>query len=119
MKTSGSAITSSILCPDANGNTSPTITYVMAVNNLPADYKFNSIGIDIHALNGAGAYQESSDRWTGYGMSTSKPEQAKRHCQPLHRHRILTSQPESILMAHAIKYGILQHPMKWPRLRRI
>lgn len=61
MKTSGSAITSSILCPDANGNTSPTITYVMAVNNLPADYKFNSIGIDIHALNGAGAYQESSD----------------------------------------------------------
>lgn len=67
MKTSGSAITSSILCPNVNGNTSPTITFDLTVSGLPSGFSFDNVGLDIHALNGTGAYQESSDgvdrRW--------------------------------------------------------
>ncbi|MDE5912777.1 MAG: hypothetical protein K2G81_03950, partial [Muribaculaceae bacterium] len=57
MKTSGSAISSAILCPDINGNTSPTITFQLTVSGLPADFSFNNVGLDIHALNGGGSYQ--------------------------------------------------------------
>lgn len=58
--TAGS-ITSSILCPNANANTSPTITFELTVSGLPADYSFTNIGLDIHALNGANGYQEHND----------------------------------------------------------
>lgn len=61
MKTSGSAISSAILCPDINGNTSPTITFQLTVSGLPADFSFNNVGLDIHALNGGGSYQEAAD----------------------------------------------------------
>lgn len=67
MKTSGAAISAAVLCPNVNGNTSPTITFDFTVTGLPADFKFNTVGLDIHALNGAGNYQEHSDgaprRW--------------------------------------------------------
>ena len=60
-KTSGSAVSSSLLCPDVNGNTSPTITFKLSVTGLPADFSFDRVGLDIHALNGQGSYQEASD----------------------------------------------------------
>ncbi len=61
MKTSGSAISSDILCPDVNGNSNPTITFLMTVKGLPASFTFNTIGLDIHAFNASGAYQSHED----------------------------------------------------------
>ena len=61
MKTSGTNITSGILCPNANGNTSPTIVFTLSLSGLPADFAFDGIGLDIHALNGSGAYQYNND----------------------------------------------------------
>lgn len=57
----GGVITSEIVCPDKNANTSPTITMVMTVRGLPSGYKCSNIALDIHALNGASNYQEHSD----------------------------------------------------------
>jgi hypothetical protein len=61
MKTSGTNITEAILCPDVNGNTSPTITFVISVTGLPSSFNYSSVGLDIHALNAGGAYQASDD----------------------------------------------------------
>ncbi len=58
MKTS---VSSSLLCPDVNGNTSPTITYVLSVSGLPADYSFDHVGLDVYALNASGASQSPTD----------------------------------------------------------
>lgn len=57
----GGVITSEIVCPNINANTSPTITMVMTVRGLPSGYKCSNIALDIHALNGASNYQEHSD----------------------------------------------------------
>lgn len=65
-----SAITAGILCPDVNGgsdsNTSATtatpIELTFTYTNLPSTFtSFNSIGLDIHALNGSGNYQYNND----------------------------------------------------------
>ena len=61
MKTSGTGITSGILCPNVNGNASPTIVFTLSLSGLPADFAFDGIGLDIHALNGSGAYQYNND----------------------------------------------------------
>ena len=58
--TAGS-ITSSILCPNANANTSPTITMTFTVAGLPEGYTFDKLGLHIHALNGSNGYQETGD----------------------------------------------------------
>lgn len=63
--TAGS-ITSSILCPNVNGNSSDIeskpIELTFTYSNLPSTFtSFNSIGLDIHALNGSSNYQENSD----------------------------------------------------------
>lgn len=61
MKTSSANLTSDVLCPNINGNTSPTITMEFTINGLPADAVLSSIGLDIHAFNNAGEYQDHSD----------------------------------------------------------
>ena len=60
-KATGNAVTENILCPNVNGNTSPTITLTFEVSGLPAEWKFNTVGLNIHALNGGGNYQENGD----------------------------------------------------------
>ena len=60
-KATASNVTASILCPNANGNTSPTITMTFTVTGLPEGYTFNQFGLHIHALNGSGAYQQTND----------------------------------------------------------
>lgn len=54
-------VAASVLCPDVNGNTSPTITYVMQVTGLPGTFTYNTVGLDIHAMNASGAYQQAND----------------------------------------------------------
>ncbi|MDE5901019.1 MAG: discoidin domain-containing protein, partial [Muribaculaceae bacterium] len=61
LKGSAGAVTSAILCPNVNANTSPTITFDLTVSGLPGNYSFTNIGYDIHALNGANNYQEHGD----------------------------------------------------------
>lgn len=61
MKTSGSGITGSVLCPDVNATTSPTINLGLDITGLPSSFKIASIALDLHALNAAGAYQSNSD----------------------------------------------------------
>lgn len=57
----GGVINSGILCPNVNANTDPTIELTFTVNGLPADFSFNKVGLDIHALNGGSNYQENAD----------------------------------------------------------
>ena len=61
LKETSNAVTSAIVCPNANGNTSPTITLTFQMSDLPEGFSFNNIGLDIHALNGGNNYQERGD----------------------------------------------------------
>lgn len=61
LKGTANAVTAAIVCPEVNGNTSPTIQLAFAVKGLPADFSFNKLGLHIHALNGGGSYQETGD----------------------------------------------------------
>ena len=60
-KGTSNAVTNSILCPNVNGNTGPTIELTFSVNGIPADFTFDKIALEIHALNGGSNYQENSD----------------------------------------------------------
>ena len=60
-KGTGNAVTSSIICPNVNGNTSPTITLTFTISGVPTGFAFNKVGLDIHALNGGSNYQENAD----------------------------------------------------------
>lgn len=60
-KATGNAATPEILCPNVNANTSPNIVLTFEVSGLPAEWKFNTVGLNIHALNGGGNYQENGD----------------------------------------------------------
>ncbi len=53
--------TSSILCPNANGTSSPTIVLTFNVSGLPTGFSYNNVGMDIHALNGSDVYQQNGD----------------------------------------------------------
>ena len=52
LRATAGSITSSIVCPNANANTSPTITMTFTVAGLPEGFVFNKLGLHIHALNG-------------------------------------------------------------------
>lgn len=54
-------VTESILCPNVNANTSPTIELKFKVMGLSEFYTFNELGLHIHALNGTNGYQEPND----------------------------------------------------------
>ncbi|MCQ2206014.1 MAG: GEVED domain-containing protein [Bacteroidaceae bacterium] len=60
-KTTGNAVSGNLLCFDVNGNTSPTITFSVALNGLKEPIDFDIVGMDIHALNGQGNYQQNND----------------------------------------------------------
>ncbi len=64
MKTSGTGISSAVLCPDVNATTSPTINLGLSVTGLPSSFKIASMAIDLHALNAAGGYQQNADNKT-------------------------------------------------------
>ena len=50
-----------IICPNVNGNSSPTINLELEITGLPEGFKFNAAGLYIHAFNASGAYQSTSD----------------------------------------------------------
>ena len=50
-----------IICPNVNGNTNPTITYALQLNGVPANLNLKGMALDIHALNGGGSYQDNKD----------------------------------------------------------
>ena len=61
MMTSGTNVTSAILCPDKNTNSGETISLRFKLEGLPQGFVFNQAAPDIHALNSGGAYQSNSD----------------------------------------------------------
>lgn len=60
-KATSNAVTGSIICPNANANTSPTIELTFTINGIPNGFTFDNAGLDIHALNGGSNYQENND----------------------------------------------------------
>lgn len=60
-KATASSVTASMICFDVNGNTSPTITFSVAITGLTESVTFSEVGIDIHALNGSSNYQQNGD----------------------------------------------------------
>lgn len=71
-KATSNAVTQHILCPNINANQNPTIKLTFTITGLPADFKFNKIGLDIHALNGGSNYQERGDGVTRQWNITAK-----------------------------------------------
>lgn len=61
LKNAGAAVNAALICPDVNANTSPTIQLTVTVQGLPSSLTFDKMGLDIHALNGGGAYQANND----------------------------------------------------------
>lgn len=64
LKATAGAVTSDIVCPNVNANTSPEIKLTLTINGVPEGFSFDKIGLDIHALNGASNYQENNDNVT-------------------------------------------------------
>lgn len=60
-KATAGNVTEEILCPNVNGSSNPTIEISVSLSGLPANFSFNTIGLDIHALNGANSYQQNND----------------------------------------------------------
>ena len=54
-------VTESILCPDVNGSTSPSIVLEFKVTGLNEFYTFNELGLHIHALKSGSYYQSPTD----------------------------------------------------------
>ena len=55
-------VTASVLCPNVNANTNPTIELKFKVTGLSEFYTFKELGLHIHALNSGGNYQDSNDK---------------------------------------------------------
>ncbi len=53
-------VTESILCPNVNGNTNPTININFTLNGIN-NFTFDKAGLHIHALNGGNGYQDPAD----------------------------------------------------------
>ena len=64
LKGTQNAVTNSIVCPNVNGNTTPTINLTLTVSGIPTTFTFNKIALDIHALNGGSNYQDPNDNVT-------------------------------------------------------
>lgn len=61
-KATGNAVTAAMLCPNVNGNTSPTITLTFKIDGLPDALPTPHYALlDIHALNASGSYQSNND----------------------------------------------------------
>lgn len=50
-----------IVCPNVNGSSSPTINLEFNISGLPKDFQFNTAGLHIHAFNSSGSYQSPTD----------------------------------------------------------
>jgi hypothetical protein len=53
--------TSDILASSVNSNAASGTYYVFTITGLPTDFSFNTVGLDIHALNSGGGYQQNDD----------------------------------------------------------
>lgn len=60
-RASNGAITTSMLCFNANATSNPNITFGINITGLNESITFSEVGVDIHALNGASNYQQNND----------------------------------------------------------
>lgn len=61
LKTTANNVTDDIICPDININTSSAISLILKLTNLPENFTFNAVALDIYALNNANSYQSNND----------------------------------------------------------
>lgn len=60
--TNGSKVTDNIICPSVNATANPEIKLRFTIQGLPTDFKFNTVGLFIHALASSGnAYQSVNE----------------------------------------------------------
>ena len=60
LRSTAGNVTESILCPNVNGNTNPTININFTLNGIN-NFTFDKAGLHIHALNGGNGYQDPAD----------------------------------------------------------
>ncbi len=71
-KATNGANTASILCPNINGSTRPTITLQFSISGLPSSFSLSALGLNIHALNVNDEYQAHNDnRSRQYNVAAS------------------------------------------------
>ena len=54
-------VSKAILCPNVNGRERPTLKLTFDINHLPKDFRFNNIGLEVHALSAANRYVRNED----------------------------------------------------------
>ena len=57
LKTTGTAVTPSVLCPDANATGGQDVTFQLDITGLEPGFAFDRVQLEAHALNSSGAYQ--------------------------------------------------------------
>lgn len=57
----GGSIASSVLCPNVNGDTDPTLIFTLTYTGLPAGAEYDNVALDVHAFNGDGEYHSDTD----------------------------------------------------------
>ena len=60
METKGDSYNDTIICPNANANTNPTIKLKFEITGLSTGFNLNTIGLDIHPLNNVGNTQSNT-----------------------------------------------------------
>lgn len=63
-RSTAGAITADMLCFNANANSNPNITFGVNITGLTESITFDKVGVDIHAMNGQGNYQQNNDNKT-------------------------------------------------------
>lgn len=58
MKTSGTAVTPSVLCPNVNATAGQDISFQLSLTGLPQDFSFDCVQLETRALNSGGSYQD-------------------------------------------------------------
>lgn len=72
LRPTAGAITSGIICPNINANTSPEIKLTVTIEGMSEGFSYNKVNLDIHALNGGSNYQENNDGVTRQWNVTAK-----------------------------------------------
>ena len=69
LKTTGTAVTPSVLCPDANATGGQDVTFQLDITGLEPGFAFDRVQLEAHALNSSGAYQAEGQVFDDFGLA--------------------------------------------------